>query len=209
MPGGVLRRLFELAGVVPLGVFVLVHVASYATALFGRSSFGAAERGSVLALAAEVVCVWLPLAFHAVYGAWLGFGRLESDVSVRRRTVLLRVTGIFALVFIALHAAWLRLPLLLGERGPEDVQQMLAAGLSETFQGVPLTAALHIAGLGVVLFHLALGLPRFIEKWGLGEAVVARRAAAIACAALFALGVATVVQFATGSAMPLRLHVGP
>lgn len=209
MPGGALRKCFELAGIVPLGVFVLVHVVAYAGALFDLRDFGVAAERSVVVWVLESLLVWAPLLFHTIYGLRLSVSPLEADLPERRRSLLLRLTGMFALFFILAHAAWLKLPLLSGVRAPEDIEQMLAAGLSSTVSGLPLAALLHLVGLGVVLFHFSVGLPRFVGKWGLGDVQVAQRVSAIGCGILFAVGSATVIELATGSAIPRFFGAGP
>jgi hypothetical protein len=79
---------------------------------------------------------------------------------------------------------------------------MLAAGLSSTVSGFPLSAALHCLGLGAVALHLALGLAAFAEKWGLLTRAPARRAANLLSLTLFLVGGATVIELATGSILP-------
>lgn len=202
MAAGMLRKCFELSGVVPLAVFVPVHVVGYASALVGSERFGVANPESGAMLVLEAVLIWVPLLFHGVIGARSSLDPLAAEPDERRRQVLLRATGMLAAPFIVLHAVWLRWPLLRGERAPEDVAEMLSARLSSTVEGLPLVAALHLVGLGLVSLHLAVGLPRFVEKWGLGNVSYARRGAAIGCGIVFALGAATVIELATGSAIP-------
>jgi succinate dehydrogenase / fumarate reductase, cytochrome b subunit len=197
----VLRKWFELSAVVPLAVYVVVHLGSYMRVLFGATTFGASG-ATHFQLVAEIALVWLPLAFHAIYGAWLIPRKIEGVAPERNQTVLLRVSGVGALGFLLYHASWLRLPLLRGERSPADVGNMLAAGLSATDWGIPVPAILHLLGLAVVSAHLATGLARFFEKWRLASAARAQLVARALSLALFGVGSATVVELATGSALP-------
>lgn len=197
-----LRILFELSGVVPLSVYALVHIGSYASALFGATRFGVEASTEPLWLAFEIALVWLPLLFHAAYGLALLTTPLESERSERQRGLLLRASGCIALPFILGHSLWLRVPLWRGTRAPEDVAQMLAAGLSTTLYGLPLSAALHFVGLAAVTLHLGLGLGAFSEKWGLLARGPARRTANLFSLALFLVGSATVFELATGSVLP-------
>lgn len=202
MPSTTLRKCFELAGAVPLGVFLLVHVLAYSAVLFDGSSFGVADPRSSGLLALELLVVWAPLIFHGLYGVLLCFSAGDPSDEERRGTFWLRVTGLLALAFIVTHAVWLRLPLLRGERAPEDVAQMLTARLSATFQGLPLNAAFHLVGLGAVCLHLLIALPRFFKKWGLPSPTAVRRVFQGLVWLVFAVGAATVVHLATGSAVP-------
>jgi succinate dehydrogenase/fumarate reductase cytochrome b subunit len=194
--------LFELSGVVPLAVYAVVHVASYAGALFGSARFGVEASTEPAWLTFEIALVWLPLLFHVAYGVRLLSTPLPGERPERQRGILLRVSGLGALPFIVGHSLWLRLPLWRGTHAPDDIQQMLASGLSSTVRGFPLSAALHCLGLGAVALHLALGLSAFTEKWGLLPRVPARRTANLLSLTLFLIGGATVIELATGSLLP-------
>jgi succinate dehydrogenase/fumarate reductase cytochrome b subunit len=196
------RIWFELSGVVPLSVYALVHVASYAGALFGRTTFGVASPREPAWVAFEIALVWLPLLFHVGYGIRLLPTALPAERTERQRGYLLRASGCLALPFVLFHSLWLKLPLWRGTRAPEDLAQMLAAGLSTTVRGWPLSAALHFAGLAAVALHLGLGLGAFVEKRGLLARSAARRTAGLLSLLLFLIGGATVVELATGSALP-------
>jgi hypothetical protein len=188
---------------VPLAVFVPVHVACYATALLGARDYGVGTRdGLGLLFVLEVLLVWGPLAFHSALGARIALGPLEPELDERDRSVVLRITGALAALFVLVHAAWFELPLLSGERASEDLPELLAARLSSTVEGLPLNAAVHVLGLATVSVHVAVAVPRFFEKWGIGNVTVARRGARLASGILFAAGTATVIEFATGSAIP-------
>lgn len=196
------RIWFELSGVVPLAVYALVHVGSYAGVLFGRSTFGVAPARQAAWLALELALVWLPLSFHAGYGLYLLSTPLDREPSERLRKLLSRASGCLALAFVLGHALWLKLPLWRGERAPEDLAQALASGLSSTVSGIPWVAILHLAGLGAVALHLGLGLGSFVETWGLLARRPARRAARVLSLAFFLVGSATLIELATGSALP-------
>lgn len=201
MQRSLLRRLFQLSGVVPLGVFTAVHVASYATALLGNQSFGVAP-ASTGWLVLEALLVWAPLGYHAAYGLYCSAAALPSALPERQQSVTLRITGVLSFAFVAAHFAWLRVPVLSGHQRPEDVFQMLVLLLSSTNHGVPAAAALHLVGLGSVTLHLGLGLARFAEEWGIASRSRARRVASAVSALLFVLGAAAIVELATGSAVP-------
>jgi hypothetical protein len=200
MPGTTLRKCFELSGVVPLSVFVVVHVLSYSQVLFGRAAFGVTSGGAWTVL--ECLLVWLPLAFHSLVGLRLSTEPLEPVEPERSRSWLLRGSGALSVPFIAAHAFWFRWPLLRGELTSEDLPQLLAARLASTLAGVPLTAALHLVGLALVSLHLALGLPRFLARWGVLSARPARGLGLGLAALMFALGAASIIELATGSLLP-------
>ncbi len=208
MTPSALDRLFALSGVVPLGVYTLVHVAVYGSALFGGTSFGIATN-SALSTALETALVWLPLGVHTLLGLRRTLEPLpeaSSSPSPRQASLLLRLSGLVSLGFLTLHVYWLRAPLWRGERAPEDVAQTLAAELSSTSAGVPWLAAVHLVGLAAVGLHLGLGLARFLEQREWLPDAAARPVAWTLSALLFGSGCLTVIQLATGSALPRFLH---
>jgi succinate dehydrogenase/fumarate reductase cytochrome b subunit (b558 family) len=208
-----LRKAFSLTGVVPIGAFLIAHLWTYSKALSGRQAFEASLRdSSPYSLVLEVVFVWLPIAFHAIYGVKLTFEarpKLASyPYSKNWMYVLQRVTGIVALAFIGWHFWQLRFRLLTGELAHEDVFPLLCAELSSTGPGgVPWIALAYLAGVAASAFHLANGLSGFCFSWGITRS---RRATRWASAAfglfgivLFAIGANTVIYFATGSRIVL------
>jgi succinate dehydrogenase / fumarate reductase, cytochrome b subunit len=196
-----IRKWFELLGVVPLGVYLVIHLATYARVLFGASSFGIAVSPGFLVV--DLLLLWLPLGIHAAIGLRLSFEPLKLEVDAERsRSLLLRVTGMLSLLFLFQHALWLRWPLISGALWPNDINETSMALLSSTWNGIPLTAALHLVGLALVTSHFGWGLGRFLERWGILRGSRARPAAGWFAAVLFALGAATIVELATGSFIP-------
>lgn len=197
-----LRRCFELSGVVPLGVYLLVHVVSYARVLFGSDDFGLLDGPSLALSLLGVAVVWLPLGFHAAYGAWLSTRALPEARERKQYALLMRASGLSALAFLVWHALWFSWPLKRGQLAPEDVTERLAATLSSTSDGLPLVAALHLLGLGAVCAHFGWGFARFLEGWGVARARSARLGAGLVSATLFGVGAATLIELATGSIVP-------
>ncbi|MFG0284964.1 MAG: hypothetical protein ACF8R7_11125 [Phycisphaerales bacterium JB039] len=127
-----LRRLHSLSGIVPIGLFLIVHLLTNSSILWAMANARAdhlAEgdligRG-VVTFAEEVqfinelpylllieLTLWLSIAFHAVLGAWYA---LTGRVNVREygyggnvRYALQRLSGWVAIVYIFYHIATLR-----------------------------------------------------------------------------------------------------
>jgi succinate dehydrogenase/fumarate reductase cytochrome b subunit len=205
MPGSVVRTplttLFELSGVVPLGVFLCVHLGLYASTLFGAAGASPGSASGAL-LVLEIALVWLPFALHAGYGLRSTFGALPAQAPERSASLLLRLTGAVALAFLAAHLYWFRWPIVSGRYAPGDAVLLLAERLSTRSGGVPLGAAAHLAGLLAVAAHFGLGLTRFLERWGVARGARVREICAGLGFVLFAFGAATVIDLATGSAWP-------
>jgi succinate dehydrogenase/fumarate reductase cytochrome b subunit (b558 family) len=207
------RRLHALAGAVPLGAFLLLHLVGQSAALGGRDGFvrSASSPVSAASIALEVALVYLPLAFHAGYGllACVGLApaRRQSIRAARRpleRRTLQLATGIVVGVFLLVHLWQFRVRLWVGELEPSDFFDELCASLSSTaFGGVPLTALGYLIALGAVAFHFSSGLHGAVRTWGI---VLSERAARVTTGlfvalgvVLFVLGAITVIYLATGS----------
>jgi succinate dehydrogenase / fumarate reductase, cytochrome b subunit len=203
-----LARLHSLTGVLPLGVFLIVHFAINARALLGHAVFDrtvASVQARPLLGLIELCLVGLPLAFHAGYGIALSLRPPEpAGPYPRNFAILERVTGIFALVFVAFHLYDLRGRMLSGYLSEADVYPRLAAQLSSTTSlGIPLFALFYLGGVAATTFHFATGLYAFSLRWGIVRSERATRAAVRVCgglgAALFLIGAGIVVYYATGS----------
>lgn len=207
--GFVLRRLHALAGVVPVGVFTVVHLAATASALFGREAFDAWMRlgASPVAIVLEVCVVLLPLVFHACYGVVLATrGRYNVHAypfNGNWAYTAQRITGLVAFVFVAVHVYETWGAKVTGAVASEQHYDALVASLSSTERGFPLRAALYLLGIGACVFHLVNGTIGFLRSTSLGEAAPRRRkltAVIVAIGvALVLSSVATVVHLATGS----------
>lgn len=213
-----LRRLHSLSGVVPLGVFLLEHLWTNATALWGQRSFDAAvDRIHAVPglLLLEVFGIFLPLAFHAFYGLWLSRrGSVNVDRYPFARNwgyLLQRVSGVVLLGFVLFHLWELRVQAWLFGMDTRSFYPTLAANLSSVRWGIPWRALLYVLGVLAACAHFANGLFGFACSWGL---VATRRAQArlfwiaqLLGGALFLLGAAIVIHFATGPFWPRPLEL--
>ncbi len=205
-----LRKLHSLSGVVPIGVFLLVHLWTNAKALQGQAAFDGAV-GEINHLPylpiIEIGGIFLPLAFHALYGIKLAF---EGSPNVGRYAysrnwmyTLQRTTGLVAFAFLVFHLAEFRIPKLMGKTTYEAFYPALCAELSSTFHGVPLVAIAYIVGIAASVLHFANGLWGFCFSWGITVSRRSQRLAATAFGllglAVFVLGARTAIYFATGA----------
>ena len=70
----VLRKLHQLSGIVPLGVFLLEHFYTNSKAMTGAESFNEAVRdlqAIPYVLLIEITGIFIPLIYHAVYGLFI------------------------------------------------------------------------------------------------------------------------------------------
>ena len=196
-----LRRLHSLCGVLPIGVFLVVHLWTNLQALRGRDAFRHAvgEIQSIPGLAViELVAIFAPLAFHAFYGLVIA---AQARFNVQRYGytrnwlfLLQRASGLVAFAFLVVHIGQFRAAKLLGSARWEAFYERLALGLDS-----PLMFALYVVGVTASVFHFANGLWTAGQTWGLASSDRARRRSAVAFAlvgvALWLVGVDTLLHF--------------
>ncbi len=217
-----LRRLHSLTGVVPIGAFLVPHLLTNSSIVWGRwlnpSRYGDAgvetfqhEVNFIHSLPALVLLefglIWLPIAFHAILGivfARTGRFNVSRYPSVGNwRYTLQRLTGYVGLLFIVLHVTSLRFDWDWWGLTPGFDAERAASSTAEHFQrgawGVPFAVALYLTGMLSLVYHFANGLWTAAITWGLTVRVPAQRRWGQVCAAtgllLAAAGVAAVVGF--------------
>src|SRR5947209_7277645 len=200
----VLRKLHQLTGIVPLGLFMLEHFYSNWVAVHGRSEFNAGVEwlhALPYLLILEIVGIWIPLLYHAIYGLIITH---EARPNLRRygflrnwMYLLQRFSGIILVAFIAWHFYQFRInsEIPLAMKGNfVDSFGIVAAALAN-----PLMFAWYVVGIGSVVFHLANGLWLFLVDWGVAVGPRAQRGLAYLCGAvglgLFVFGLDAAVAF--------------
>jgi succinate dehydrogenase / fumarate reductase cytochrome b subunit len=203
-------QVFSWTGVLPLGAFLVVHLAANTAALRGgpRPVFsGAAGERAPLFAWAEGVLVFAPLLVHAALGLALvvsGRPRLGPSPYPPGLRAAMRATAAVVAAFIALHVVELAGPIFGGRLSRDEVLTLLSARLSATSHGVPWRGALYLAAIGCVAFHFAAGVWAWFARSRAGNGARARVLAAwtaVAFGAALWLGFANIViSQATGAA---------
>lgn len=206
-----LRRWHSLSGVVPVGAFLLEHLATNAIALDGPAAYnrGVAAIGGLPFLPAiEVLLIGVPILFHMLVGALIA---TSGEASVFRGRyprnwmyLLQRVSGVFLAFFIIYHVWGTRLsPAAALHRS--DLYTFMRGHLRE--RGV---LPIYLLGTIAACFHLGNGLFGFAVHWGFAATKEAQRRAARIGFAVFvilaALGVDALLSFTDH---PLRLFGHP
>ena len=227
------RRLHSLSGVVPIGVFLVFHLTTNASIVWGRID---AERAGVgtfqhevnfihslpALLLIEIFVLWLPIAFHSILGFYYAFtGRPNVDRSryqANRRYVLQRLTGYLGFLFIVYHVATLRWGwTFLVPGGTRWSHEYAASTLAAALQGSPegmtrwglAVSAFYMFGVTALVFHFANGLWTAAITWGVTVSEQAQKRWGMVClvigAGLMALAWSAVVGFATLDPQEARL----
>jgi succinate dehydrogenase/fumarate reductase cytochrome b subunit (b558 family) len=203
------RRVLSVTGIVPLGVFLLGHLALNARALRGDAAFtrGILVLHRVPALALfEWLLLLAPLLLHAGIGTWLVLTKRPlaptSPYPPALRTAV-RATGIAAFAFLAMHLPELRFRMPAARLTGHELSTVLVADLSSTWHGVPWRGVAYLVGTACVTFHFASGLWALVVTTREGMSAVARKgtawAAAAIGAAIWVLFANIVVFHATGA----------
>ena len=168
-----LYRLFSLAGLVPVGAFLVVHLLTNSSVLAGAASFQARvdlihSLGPLLP-AIEWVFIFLPMLFHAVMGFVIiatGVPNVGSYSYMGNvRYTLQRVSAMIAFAFIFWHIAqlhWMGAPLGGGQFDPHHAASSAAVALKP----VAITL-LYATGIIATVYHFANGLWSIGITWGL------------------------------------------
>jgi succinate dehydrogenase / fumarate reductase, cytochrome b subunit len=182
------KRLMSLLGIVPLGVYVVLHLWTNLSSLGGAESYNAALLASRRHPAFLVLEVLLGLAIlvHTVLGLRLLLrwrpNNLEERTFGNLKFMLQRVAGLGVGAFIVAHVIKARILPAMSPAGVETWHGMREA-LSE-----PVTMTVYVLGLLGVSYHLANGLWTALITWGLTVTPQAqRRSQALAFVALIVL----------------------
>jgi succinate dehydrogenase/fumarate reductase cytochrome b subunit (b558 family) len=206
----VLKKLHSLSGIVPVGVFFIEHLWTNSKALQGEEVFTQAVadiQGLPYLPLIEVFGIFIPLAFHAIYGVVLALSAKPNAMAYRYARnwlyILQRASGLVAFVFIGWHLYEYRIQKWLFGMRYDAFYGTLSAHLSSTTASVPWLALVYLFGVLAVSFHFANGIWGVLFSWGITVTRASQRRSAYACAALgvalFLLGANTVLFFATGS----------
>jgi len=183
------RKLHSLLGIVPIGAFLLEHLLSNFEALKGAVAYGDQVKflnSLPLVRVLEWVFIFLPIAYHALYGVYIWL-RGRSNVvyypwSGNWLYTAQRYTGIFALAYIGYHVATQRF---MGVMLPENPYYAFIKVHNAVSN--PVVFAFYALGMVAVCWHFAYGIWLFAAKRGITSGTVARKRFGYVCAAL-ALG---------------------
>lgn len=188
-----LRRLHSLTGIIPVGVFLCVHLTVNATILAGSDgrAFQTAvnglhllERVGLLTIV-EVAFIFLPILFHGILGIqiWLS-GQMNVaayQYGGNIRYTLQRIAGLVTFAFILYHLwhlHWLGQPLGGGAFDPHAAAVSAAAALQPWY-----LRGLYTIGIVAAVYHLANGIWTFLITWGITIGPQSQRKVGWVCAA--------------------------
>lgn len=168
-----IKRLHSLTGIIPIGVFFLIHMF-----LNSRAYQGSAQYQWVPDTLDQVPFLWvievfgilLPIAFHALLGAWIVW---EGDLIPPKPAMnwyanwaywLQRITGVVLFIMLIWHVAttwWVHEQIKLAGQGEFDIFGTMAKILAN-----PVMLVLYALFVLIAAYHFGNGIYNFTYKWG-------------------------------------------
>lgn len=189
----VLHKLHSLTGIVPTGFYLLQHLTLNSFSLAGPQRFNDVIHffetvPKHVLLAAEVLLLWIPILFHAVYGMFI-VGRAKSNslggqytFAENRMYSFQRWTGVVLFFFIFYHVASTT-GIKYAQNSPEAIEYA-AMSASFTANGYALLIV-YAVGVLSASYHLAYGIWNFCIRWGITVSDQAQQTIRRAAAAIF------------------------
>ncbi|HEV7474229.1 MAG TPA: hypothetical protein VGN90_09270, partial [Pyrinomonadaceae bacterium] len=166
----VLRKLHQLSGIVPLGLFLLEHFYTNSKALTGAPDFNNAVRdlqSIPYILFVEIGGIFIPLIYHAVYGLFITMEARPNNLNYPYPRnwfyTIQRLTGLILFFFITFHVLNFRFGLIPGlnnvsvAHSPDQAFDIV----SREFHMIPIFLV-YLVGITATVWHLANGIWLFM-----------------------------------------------
>jgi succinate dehydrogenase / fumarate reductase, cytochrome b subunit len=186
------RKLHQLTGIIPLGVFLLEHFYTNSKAMTGPSAFNDAVRdlqSIPYIIFIEIAGIFVPLIYHAVYGLFITWEARPNNLAYPYPRnwfyTIQRATGVILFFFILFHVLNFRFGLIpgLNEKSVAEYSGEAFSIVSREFAN-PVIFAVYVVGIVSTVWHLANGIWLFAVDWGVVIGERAQRIAGYACIAL-------------------------
>jgi succinate dehydrogenase / fumarate reductase, cytochrome b subunit len=203
----ILRKLHQLSGILPLGIFLLEHFYTNSKALGGAAEFNKTVddlQSIPYVLFIEIGGIFIPLIYHAVYGLVITMEARPNNLAYpypRNWFYLIqRITGVILFFFILFHVLNFRFGMVPGlntvsvAHAPDQAFQIV----SREFR-IWWIFAIYMIGITATVWHFANGIWLFLVDWGITIGERAQRLTGYACIAfgvvLLLVGINAAVAF--------------
>jgi succinate dehydrogenase / fumarate reductase, cytochrome b subunit len=192
------HKLHSLSGIIPIGAFLIEHIVSNFETVNGPLAYAKQVlflNSLPLVRVLEWTFIFIPLAFHALYGVFIIFrGRSNTNIypwAGNRMYLIQRITGLIAFVYIIQHVWRQRFS---GVSLPEHPGAAFAKVQHELAN--PWMLAIYVIAMIATTWHFAYGIWLFAAKWGITPGEKARKKFGYVCAlvgiALCLMGLASI-----------------
>jgi succinate dehydrogenase / fumarate reductase, cytochrome b subunit len=207
------HKLHSLTGIVPIGAFLVEHIVSNYETINGPLAYAQQVKflnSLPLVRVLEWTFIFIPLAFHALYGLFIAFrGRVSVNVypwASNWMYLSQRITGIIAFLYIIQHVWRQRFSGVSLPEHPGAAFHKVQVELSN-----PWMLAIYVIAMIATTWHFAYGIWLFAAKWGITPGDKARKKFGWVCglggAALCLMGLISI--YAVVSAPPAPDDVMP
>ncbi|MBA2621980.1 MAG: succinate dehydrogenase [Acidobacteria bacterium] len=170
-----LRKLHQITGIVPLGIYFLVHMYTNSTVMSGEKVFEdhvTDIHHLPFLLFVEIFGIFLPLVFHSVYGIMISAEARNNvfNYNYGRNWFYFfqRATGIFLFFFLTFHILNLRFGMIPGlNLTPVAGNADQAFDIVAREFAIPWVMIFYILGVATTAWHLAYGIFLFAVDWGI------------------------------------------
>ena len=186
------RKLHQLTGIIPLGVFLLEHFYTNSKAMTGPADFNNAVRdlqSIPYIIFIETLGIFVPLIYHAVYGLFITWEARPNNLAYPYPRnwfyTIQRVTGLILFIFITFHVLNFRFGLVPGlntvsvAEHPERAFGIVSGEFRTAWVFV-----VYLVGITATVWHLANGIWLFAVDWGVVIGERAQRLTGYACIAI-------------------------
>jgi succinate dehydrogenase / fumarate reductase cytochrome b subunit len=214
-----IRRLHSLSGLIPVGAYMVLHLAVNASVVNGAATFQNSvlniHKFGALLPVLEWTFIFIPILFHAIFGFVIIAGGMPNThnypYAANYRYTLQRATGVIAFFFIMLHVfhmhgwihneSWLHYvvePMGGGQFRPYNATSTAGAALQNA-----VIVVLYAIGVTACVYHLANGIWTMGITWGVWTSPRAQRRASYVCGAfgLLLMGVSAAALFGMRAAV--------
>ena len=193
-----IRRIHSILGIVPIGIFLCLHLTLNSSAILGVDAWSAVidgMRNVPFIILGELFIIAIPILFHAIYGFYIVY---LSDMPLLRYQyvknwmfILQRVTAVITTIFVIDHVLFVRIL----TDSTLDVMSAMANALH-----TPVGFILELIGILASIFHFTNGIFTFLVTWGVlqGDRVqkVVSFLTMLLCAALCLLALIILIRIA-------------
>ena len=185
----ILRKLHQLSGIMPLGLFLLEHFYTNSKALTGAKDFNDAVtnlQSIPYILFVEIGGIFIPLIYHAVYGLVITMEARPNNLNYpypRNWFYLIqRLTGVILFFFITFHVLNFRFGLVPGLNTTSVAHRPDLAFdiVAREFRMIPIFLV-YMVGITATVWHFANGIWLFLVDWGIAIGERAQRLTGYAC----------------------------
>ena len=209
----ILRKLHQLSGIFPLGIFLLEHFYTNSKALTGAKDFNSAVvdlQSIPYILFVEIGGIFIPLIYHAVYGLVITMEARPNNLAYPYPRnwfySIQRITGVILFFFILFHVLNFRFGLIPGlnttsvAHAPNEAFDIVAREFRIWWVFI-----IYMIGITATVWHFANGIWLFLVDWGITIGERAQRLTGYACiafgAVLLLVGVNAAIAFVRGGGL--------